>query len=857
MARIPVTFEYLTGLRPSGQAVGQPITDLQRLIFRNARLSGSWDSSGRWSNAWSTVAMEPFTAEDGCPAYRATVTLDDGQIGWWFRWGVTLDAPGRPNLWGIPNEINDPESTERYRLFRLDWAGQVVRFYLTHCRRLGANKLWTEGTNRPAIRFAAWAPNARAVEVVMGETETGYIWPDGTFGPDRRPPAETYAMGWAGDGVWQTDLAVAGQLNDFAGFDHRPYMFRVTKDDGSVAYRTDLYSRCQIGSGNKDPLNPPHNDSPWNGTRQDLDGTKSCSVVVDPERVTEHFREVDPNGRQIWPEHDWLTEEDFWRNEFDPLRPVPARLEDLVIYELHVSGLGFGRVNDRGEPVPGTLGDAMALLDHLVDLGINCVELMPMAEFEGWANWGYGNSHYLAIEYAGGGRDQMKHFVRECHRRGIAVLLDVVYNHYIQDAERAEWGYDSSAHERNIYYWYEGQPGDYPSFDAAVRGSNPGQIGHGGYVDNMSTGYAPRFWEEAVRKMFISSAAMLVAEFHFDGFRVDQTTSLHSYAVLHADGRPAQRARQFGAKFLREWTRTVRMIRPNAILIAEDHSGWSAVTQSTEAGGLGFDATWYAEYYHQLIGDATADPSRARLLKIAGYGDNRSLPMTFFAGTLAATSGDKVIYHESHDEAGNSTYTEFGSEQHSDRTIVVAVNRASLTGETRRWAEARVHFAAGITLLGPGTPMFFMGEEVGAAKPYRYNDFLRFREDLAGERAGEGRRLFAFYQAVIRLRREHDALRSHSIDIVHVHDSNRIIAFRRWSGNEQMLVIAGLNNGRFWAGYELRNERIPDGDWQEVFNSDSPEFGGSGLTNPGLVRAQGGALTVRLPGNFVAVFLRR
>ena len=237
------------------------------------------------------------------------------------------------------------------------------------------------------------------------------------------------------------------------------------------------------------------------------------------------FREVDAQGQPVWPETQWQTDEDFWRDEFDPERPLPTRLEDLVIYELHVDGLGVGR-NPRG-----MLDDAMDLLDYLVDLGVNAVELMPLSEYEGWANWGYGTSHYLAIEYAGGGRDQFKHFVKACHRRGIAVLFDVVYNHYTHDGERAEWAYDSDAPETNIYYWYEGRAADYPN-------ANP--PGTGGYVDNMSTGYAPRFWEEMVRKMFISSAAALVTEFHVDGFRVDQTTSIHSYAVLHANGQAGQ-----------------------------------------------------------------------------------------------------------------------------------------------------------------------------------------------------------------------------------------------------------------------------------------------------------------------------
>ena len=710
MPTIPVNLEYRTGLRGA--------------VLLGARLTGSWNGQGMRSDQWSTTEMQAFTADDGCPAFRATVQLDDSQIGQTFRWGVSVSTPQNPDVWGIPTEVSDPASTDRNRSFTLNAANQTVRYYLTHCRRLGANKLYANGMQQPpAIRFAVWAPNARNVELVRGEVVGGYIWNDG------RGVTATIPMHRGEDGIWSTDVADAAALANYAGFDHTAYMFRITKDNGSIAYRTDLYSRCQIGSGRVNP----ENDSTWSGRRQDLDGVKSCSIVIDPEQVVRLFRECRLNGQPlecrdggdpVWPETQWQTDAEFWQDEFDPNRPLPTRLDDLVIYELHVDGLGVGR-NPRG-----MLDDAMDLLDYLADLGVNAVELLPLAEYEGWSSWGYGTSHYHAIEYAGGGRDQFKHFIKACHQRGIAVIADVVYNHFTPDGERAEWAYDFDAPETNIYYWYEGRSTDYPN-------ANP--PGSGGYVDNMSTGYAPRFWEETVRKVFISSAAALLTEFHVDGFRVDQTTSIHSYAVLHADGRAANNARIFGAKFLREWSRTLQLLKPNVFLTAEDHSGWSAVTQPTEQGGMGFNAVWYADYYHHLIGDAQNDFSRARLLKFAGYGDDRTLSMTWFSGALAASAGGRVIYHEFHDEAGNSYYVENGQEVHSARTIVVAVNGAALQGETRRYAEARTRFAAGITLLAPGVPMFFMGEEVGASLPYRYNDFLNNREDFPALRQGQAR----------------------------------------------------------------------------------------------------------------------
>ena len=810
MPLIPVNFEYLTGLR--------------RPFLVSARLTGSWNAQGFASEQWSFTPMQAFTAEDGCPAFRATVQLDDSQIGQTFRWGASVGTPDRPDVWGIASEINEAASTERNRTFTLRAANQTERYYLTHCRRLGANKLTVNG--QTAIRFAVWAPNARNVELVQGERASGYIWNDG------RGVVATFPMHRGEDGIWSTDVADAAALADFRNFDHQPYMFRITREDGSVAYRTDLYSRCQIGSGGKNPDAPRQGEAPWDGTRQDLDGSKSCSVVIDPEQVCELFDEG------VWPETRWLAQDDFWRDEFDPNRPLPSRIEDIVIYELHVDGLGL----DRGVAV-GTLQDALNLIPYLRDLGVNCVELMPMSEFQDRSGWGYSTSHYFAIEYAGGGRDKFKHFVRECHRNGIAVILDVVYNHYTFDAERAEWAYDSNAPENNIYYWYEGRASDYPNADPP---------GSGGYLDNGSSGWAPRFWAEMVRKMFVSSAAALASEFHFDGFRVDLTQAIHRDNVRHADGRSVGSANQFGQKFLREWSNTLRLVRPNAFLIAEDHTGWRAVYQPTDQGGLGFDATWYADYYHHLIGDSQNDPSRARLIQLTGSGSNEPLRMRWFADTLAASADHRVIYHESHDEAGNA--------EGSARTIVVAVNGAPLVGDTRRYAEARVHFAAGMTLTAPATPMFFMGEEVGASLPYRYDDFRagrETRENYYALRVGAGANLFRFYADIIRLRLAHPALLSHNCDILHANDDNRVIAVRRWTTGEEMIVVGSLNNWAFRGGYRIQDSRIADGQWREVFNSDAAQYGGGGLLNGGQITSGGGGVSVDIPANSVLVLQRQ
>jgi hypothetical protein len=166
MATLTVEFRYLTGLPPS--------------IFRNARLTGNWDAQGRSSDTWSERPMTPDTAEDGCPCFTATVEFAASAVGSRFRWGVRLDGPPGANLWGVPTEVNDMSSTERYREFELrEGSPQRQDFYFTYARRLGARKYFTSTLAAPGLRFSVWAPNAQAVEVVFDKLASGYIADDG------------------------------------------------------------------------------------------------------------------------------------------------------------------------------------------------------------------------------------------------------------------------------------------------------------------------------------------------------------------------------------------------------------------------------------------------------------------------------------------------------------------------------------------------------------------------------------------------------------------------------------------------------------------------------------------------------
>lgn len=259
----------------------------------------------------------------------------------------------------------------------------------------------------------------------------------------------------------------------------------------------------------------------------------------------------------------------------------------------------------------------------------------------------------------------------------------------------------------DIYYWYDGSPSDYP-------------FPRGGYLSNWSTGDAPAYHEEMVRKLFISSAVALMREFHIDGFRVDQTTSIHAYNRRIFGDVPVPDANIYGAKLLRELGRTLRLFNPHVILIAEDHSNWDEVTLPIEKGGMGFDARWFLEFYHHLVGDTSRGMDTAKLIWVsAAFAYQKpALRMDFFRSQLSQTGRARVVYNESHDEAGNSGGGPFldpkwdpreeGKQYTSHRTIVVASDARPLIGATRTYAEARCRFAYGVTVFSGATPMFLL-----------------------------------------------------------------------------------------------------------------------------------------------------
>jgi 1,4-alpha-glucan branching enzyme len=156
--------------------------------------------------------------------------------------------------------------------------------------------------------------------------------------------------------------------------------------------------------------------------------------------------------------------------------------------------------------------------------------------------------------------------------------------------------------------------------------------------------------------------------------------------------------------------------------------------------------------------------------------------------------------------------------------------------------------------------MFFMGEEIGAQKRYTYDNFLPNRENILGERAGNGKTLFRFYQDLISLSRRLRSVRSHNIDIVHQWNPNRVIAFKRWNGDEEVIIVASLNNTSFSNGYVIEKDLLamPNAGWKEIFNSDAAIYGGQNMGNGGAtIPSKQGRLNVVIPANGFMVFVKQ
>lgn len=366
-------------------------------------------------------------------------------------------------------------------------------------------------------------------------------------------------------------------------------------------------------------------------SRYQPEGPHGASAVVDP-------------AAYVWSDAAW--------EGIDPDR--------AVIYELHP-----GTFTDEG-----TWAAAEERLEHLSEMGITVIELMPVSDFPGRFGWGYDGVDLWAPNHRYGTPDDLRRFIDHAHRLRLGVVLDVVYNHLGPDGNYLKQFADDYFTDRYPNEW-----GEAINFDGA--GAEP------------------------VREYFASNAAYWIDEFHLDGLRLDATQSMHDSSEEHILSVITRRARDAA--------------RGKSIyLIAENEPQKMKVLRSIDAGGYDLDAVWNDDFHHS---------ARVALTGVteAYYSDYRGGPQEFVSmakhgflyqgqwytwqkkhrGTRSIGFRRRAFiwYLENHDQVANSA-----------------------TGARLRRLSHPATFRAmtALLLLGPATPLLFQGQEFGSSRPFVY-----------------------------------------------------------------------------------------------------------------------------------------
>ena len=504
-------------------------------------------------------------------------------------------------------------------------------------------------------------------------------------------------------------------------------------------------------------------------------------------------------------------------------------LRDYVLYELHV-----GTFSEAG-----TFDGVLPHLGRLRDLGITALELMPVAEFPGNRNWGYDGVLPFAVHNGYGGSAGLKRLVNGAHEHGLAVVLDVVYNHLGPEGNcLAEFG---------PYFtdFYRTPWGAALNFDGA--------------------------FSDDVRRFFKENALLWQTEFHLDALRLDAVHAIHDFSPI---------------PFLEDLAETchrqaLRLNRPFH-LIAESDLNMSRHILPQSLGGYGLDAQWSDDFHHSLhvllTGERDgyyADYAGVRpLAKVWREGYAYTGEYSQFRKRRHGSSPHHnpvkqfVVCSQNHDQIGNR--------QLGDRL------NSQLTFEQQK-------LAAGTVLLSPFVPLLFMGEEYGETAPFLYfishtnpalveavrtgrqrefaaqgwteapldpqdeATFQKCKLNHALAKHGQHRVLQAFYRELLRLRRELRAIGRVEKDTLKTLelDEDDVLGVRQWHKSDEVILLFNFSR-------EPRVIQLPmlEGAWLQRLNSAAQAWGGPGSNDPDGFHS-GGSISLTLPPSACLIYQRQ
>jgi maltooligosyltrehalose trehalohydrolase len=480
-------------------------------------------------------------------------------------------------------------------------------------------------------------------------------------------------------------------------------------------------------------------------------------------------------------------------------------LQRAVFYELHVGT--FTR--------DGTFDAIVPHIAELKELGVTAIEVMPVAQFPGSRNWGYDGVLPFAVQNSYGGPQGFKRLVNACHKIGLAVVLDVVYNHL-------------------------GPEGNYLADFGPY------------FTDRYKTPWGPALnfdgpESDHVRRYFIANAVYWITEFHVDGLRLDAV-----HAIL--DHSPYTFLEQLADEVKQQATALGRQV----LLIPESAANDARLIRGRKLGGYGFDAQWNDDFHHALRGVLTGERSGY----YQDYGEFGQLVKAFREGFVYSGEYSAFRRHRH----GTST-----KDIPAERFVVFAQNHDQvgnrMLGErlSQLVSFEALKLAAAAVILSPFIPLLFMGEEYGEEAPFQYfishgdgglidavrhgrrlefaafgwpgeppdpqdeKTFLRAKLNHQLKREGKYRALRDFYRELLRLRNELAPLARLSKETCEVRgcESDRVLVLRRGSGREIVTAIFNFNAAPVSLAAPMATGR-----WRKALDSTEPRWHGIGGSLP-------------------------
>lgn len=471
---------------------------------------------------------------------------------------------------------------------------------------------------------------------------------------------------------------------------------------------------------------------------------------------------IDPYARQVTssvgnavihdPNFDWQGD-DFH---------LPA-INEIVIYGLHL-----GTFHSDQDENSDKFAEALQKLEHLQRLGVNVIEVMPLADFAGYSSWGYNPSCVFAVETNYGGPIGLKRFVKAVHQAGIGVVLDVVYNHF-GPSDLDLWQFDGwSENGRGGIYFYNDWRAETP------WGST-----------------RPDYGRDEVRQFIRDNALMWLEEYHVDGLRFDMSLFMRN---VRGNGDPGSDLPD-GWSLIQWINREIRDRYPGRITIAEDMLNDDRLTKPANQGGAGFTAQWGDRFVHPVRAAViTSDDAQRSLESVRGAMEGRYNGDPF----------QRVIYSESHDEVANGK-ARVASEINPENPDCWA-------------AQKRTMLAAALVLTSPGIPMLFQGQE------FLEDGWFQDTVPLDWHKSVEFSGIVRMYRDLIHLRLNRAGttrgLTGSGLNTFHQNQADNVLAYHRWhqgGPGDDVVVVVNLSHSAH-LNYEMGFPTA--GTWRLRFNSD-------------------------------------